>query len=209
MAKSRASRRVNKRNKRSMRKHRGGAHLSPADVGDESMFGPSSQSVSQGMDYMRIHQDQHGGAVSLASSAPVGDQGLLDSSLRASAHLGPLDASVAAASGMSDQSGGRRSKSRKSVMKMLKDTLKSTRNALKFKRNKSLHKMLKNTYRSTKSALSLKRFKKMLRMRGGAALQNAADYASPGTLLPPSMEAKALTGMNPEWSLDMRSFMPK
>jgi hypothetical protein len=161
------------------------------------------------MEYTRMHEGQHGGAFSLASSAPVGDQGLLDSSLRASAHLGPLDASVAAASGMSDQSGGRRSKSRKSVMKMLKNSLKSTRNALKFKRNKSLHKMLKDTFRSTRSALSLKRFKKMLRMRGGASLQNAADYASPGTLLPPSMEAKALTGMNPEWSLDMRSFMPK
>ena len=245
MAKACASRRMSKRNKRARRgkTYRGGA-LSPAGVNDTSMTGPSKLSGGQGMDYMRIHQDQHGGAVSFASSAPVGYQGLLDPSLRASAHLGPLDAATAAASGMRDQAGGRR----KSLMKMLKNSYRSTRKALSFKKlfkgkgkrksfgkmlrntyrstkksfkklfkskgkgkRKSLGKMLRNTYRSTKKALSLKRFKKMLRMRGGGAYQyaNQADYSSPGALLPPSMEAKALTGMNPEWGLSLKSFMPK
>jgi hypothetical protein len=197
------------------------------------MLDPSKLSSAQGMDYMRIHQGQHGGA-SLVASAPVGDQGLLDSSLRATARVDGLDASLAAASGMKDQSGGRRKgrslmkilknsyrstkklfKGRKSLGKMVRNTYRSTKKAFSlkklFKGRKSLGKMVRNTYRSTKKALSLKRFKKMMRMRGGAGYQyaNHADYSSPGTLLPPSMEAKALTGMNPEWGLDIRSFMPK
>jgi hypothetical protein len=44
--------------------------------------------------------------------APVGDQGLLDDSLRTSAHLGPLDRSLAEIAGMSDQAGGRRRRRR-------------------------------------------------------------------------------------------------
>ena len=243
MAKARASRRRNKRSSGRSRKHRGGGVLSPAGVNDTSMMGPSKLNGAQGMDYMRIHQNQHGGA-SFANAAPVGYQGLLDPSLRESARLGPLDEATTAASGMRDQAGGRR----KSLMKMLKNSYRSTRKALSFKklfkgkrkgksfgkmlrntyrstkksfkrlfkgkgkgRRKSLGKMLRNTYRSTRKALSLKRFKKMLRMRGGGAYQyaNQADYSSPGALLPPSMEAKALTGMNPEWGLSLKSFMPK
>ena len=203
------------------------------------------------MDYMRIHQGQHGGAaVSLAAAAPVGDQGLLDTSLRPYAHLNGLDASMAAASGMSDQAGGRRrTKSRKgkfmkffrnsyrstkkSLKKMLKKSMKalssrkkasrsrrkggklmklfrnsysSTVKALSFKKkNKPLSKLFRNSYSSTKKSL-----KKMMRMRGGAGYQyaNQADYASPGMLLPPNMESKALMHMNPEWSLDQKTFTP-
>jgi len=55
---------------------------------------------------------QHGG------EAPVGDTGVLDPALSASARVAPLDASFAAIQGMKDQGGGRRrgrkSKSRKS-----------------------------------------------------------------------------------------------
>ena len=40
--------------------------------------------------------------------APVGDQGLLDPSLRGSAHLDSLDRSLNEVAGMSDQAGGRR-----------------------------------------------------------------------------------------------------
>ena len=227
------------------------------------------------MDYMRIHQGQHGGAaVSLAAAAPVGDQGLLDTSLRPYAHLNGLDASMAAASGMSDQAGGRRrTKSRKgkfmkffrnsyrstkkSLKKMLKKSMKalssrkkasrsrrkggklmklfrnsysSTVKALSFKKkNKPLSKLFRNSYKSTVNALSFKKknkplsklfrnsysstkksLKKMMRMRGGAGYQyaNQADYASPGMLLPPNMESKALMHMNPEWSLDQKTFTP-
>ena len=244
MAKTRASRKMNKRNKRSSRKHRGGGALtlSPADINDQTMFGPSNLASAQGQDYARIHQGQHGGAAALIG-APVGDQGLLDQALRGSAHLSAQDAALAASSGMRDQAGGKRSKSRsfkkffrnsarsfkrlfkgksrkgkKSLSKMVKNSYRSTKKALSFKSlfkgkkgKKSLSKMLKNSYKSTKKALSLKRFKKLFKMRGGAGYQyaNQADYASPGNLLPPSMEAKALMGMNPEWRLDQASFAPK
>jgi hypothetical protein len=203
-----------------MRKHRGGAvTLSPASVNDQTMFGPSNLASAQGQDYARIHQGQHGGALSsLAAAAPVGDQGLLDHSLRASAHLGPLDASIAAASGMRDQTGGRRRS--KSIMKMLKNSYKSTRKSLSFKKlfkgtgkskKKSLHRLLKNSYKSTKKSLSLKGLKKMLRMRGGAGYQyaNQADYSAPGVLLPSDMQAKAEGQMNPEWGLSIKQFLPK
>jgi hypothetical protein len=47
-------------------------------------------------------------AVQMGGVAPLGEQGLLDDSLRTSAHLAPLDRSFAEIAGMSDQAGGRR-----------------------------------------------------------------------------------------------------
>jgi len=44
----------------------------------------------------------------MGGEAPVGDQGLLDSSLRGAGHLAPLDRSFAEIAGMKDQAGGRR-----------------------------------------------------------------------------------------------------
>jgi hypothetical protein len=59
----------------------------------------------------------------------------------------------------------------------------------------------------------MKALKKLMgRHRGGAhSLSNAADYGSPGMLLSPGAEARALAGMNPEWKLamDPNSFTPK
>ena len=213
MAKARASRanrsnkRSTKRTKRSTkrtakRRHRGGAlSLSPADVSDATMFGPSSQSSAQGTDYARIHQGQHGGA-SLAAAAPVGDQGLLDPSLRSSAHLAGLDAAVTAASGMRDQAGGARKKTMsKRFRNLYKATKRSVKKGLSMKRFRNLYKATK---RSVKKGLSMKRFRSLFKAkRGGGSYQyaNQGDYSAPGTLLPPSMEAKALAGMHPDWAL--------
>ena len=47
--------------------------------------------------------------------APVGDQGLLDPSLRGSAHLDILDRSFNEVAGMSDQAGGRRRRKKRST----------------------------------------------------------------------------------------------
>jgi len=47
--------------------------------------------------------------------APVGDQGLLDPSLRGSAHLDTLDKSLNEVAGMSDQAGGRRRRKKRST----------------------------------------------------------------------------------------------
>ncbi len=160
------------------------------------MLSSSAQSLAQGRDYGQIHRAQHGGAaVALASSAPVGYTGVLDDSLRAAARVTPIDSALGAIRGMSDQSGGarRRRASRRRGMKVV----------------------------SLKKAMSsyIKYMKKMSRklrgrkMRGGAGSQvgPVADYGSPGMLLSPAQEAKALMGMNPEWKLaaDPASFAPK
>lgn len=161
--------------------------------GGQNMGAASQLSLAQGREYAQIHSAQHGGAaVSLASSAPVGYTGVLDDSLRAIARIGPLDHSMAAIQGMSDQSGGGKKRSSRIMS------------------GKAFTKKLKAIQ---------KRFKKMMkrmsrrRMRGGAgaAVGPVADYGAPGMLLSPAQEAKAMMGMNPEWKLasDPTSFAPK
>jgi len=268
---------------------RGGAQMySPAGVSDASMMSSSRMNLAQGSDYQRLHEGQHGGAmVSLASSAPVGYTGMLDQDLRATAHLGPLDASLNAVRGMSDQSGGSRRKGSKSITRRAVAAIKKLKNMFKkiakmgrmmMSRKKMrggkmyggqmnmtpkmmggskmyggqmnmAHKMMGGskmyggqmnmtpkmmggaktsksmTRRAVAAIKKLKNmFKKMVKkgrsmmsrkkMRGGAAssLAHAADYSSPGMLLSPAMENRALLGMHTqEWKLaeDPMSFAPK
>jgi len=229
---AKASRRQSRKQSRKMKKRAsrrsrmyGGGVLAPAGVNDASMMGPSNLSAAQGLDYARIHQGQHGGAyVSLNAAAPVGYTGVLDDSLRATARIGPIDSSIAAIQGMSDQAGGAR-RGRKGFFSAFRKSAHNTyrkakrmgskmmrslkmRGGAKKRRNyfsaflpKALRKGLRNTRR---------KFSKMMRGGGGYQYTNQADYASPGMLLPSSMEAKALMGMNPEWKLaaDPASFAP-
>ena len=107
------SRRVNRRSRR----QRGGWQtINPADVGNSSMAGPSQLSGAQGTEYKEMHKGQYGGGAPL-EGAPVGTTGVLDDSLRATARVSPLDNSVAAIQGMSDQSGGRRRRKRRGSKK--------------------------------------------------------------------------------------------
>jgi hypothetical protein len=173
----------NMRKKSHRRRHRGGAMPSmvPAGVSENPMLSPSSASLAQGKDYQNIHMGQHGGAYVPMSGAPVGDTGVLDASLRAAARIGPTDGAFQAIQGMSDQSGGRR-RSRRS------------------RRSK------KSSRRSKKSSRRSKRS-----MRGGfSANLRPANASANGVLLPPSMEARAVGGMNPEWKLaeNPASFAP-
>jgi hypothetical protein len=167
---------------------RGGAHnIVPASLGDSSMAGPGQMNLGQGTNFLKLHQGQHGGAaVSLASAAPMGHTGMLDSSLREYARIGPLDQSLEAIKGMQD-GGGRRKKGRmnhKLIVAMLK------------KLNKKL----------TKHASRRKQ-------RGGMpySLTQAQNYSTPGMLLSPSAERAALGHMNPEWKLatNPSAFAPK
>ena len=131
-----------------------------------------------------------GAAVSLASSAPPGYTGMLDDSLRATARVTPLDESMGAASGMSDQSGGRRRR---------KSGASRRRKGMSMRRRKGMY---------MRKGMSMRKRK----MRGGSAtsLAGAADFGSPGMLLSPNQEAQALAGMNPEWKLasDPGAFKP-
>jgi hypothetical protein len=161
--------------------------MNPAGVNDKTMMSPSSQSLAQGAEYNKIHMGQHGGAFTPMSGAPVGDQGLLDSALRGVARIGPVDQAIASIQGMSDQSGGRRGK-------------KSSRRGKK-----------KSSSRRNKKSSS-RRGKKSSRrrQRGGSSHYRPADASAPSSLLPPSMESRAVGGMNPEWKLaeNPTSFAP-
>lgn len=78
--------------------------LTPMELTDVSMEGPSKQSIAQGVDFFGYHAKQHGGM------APVGSTGVLDDNLRTYARLAPLDKSFTEIVGMRDQTGGKRGK---------------------------------------------------------------------------------------------------
>ena len=161
------------------------AQMMEAQMMDGQM--PESQMMEgQMMEGQSVYEPQSGGAaMSLASAAPPGYTGMLDDSLRGAARISVLDESMQGIQGMSDQSGGRRSKSRKGR--------KSRKN--RGRKNGSMRKR-KGSMRK--------------RMRGGYSLSNAQDFGAPGMLLSPSQEATALSGMNPEWKLasDPGAFNP-
>ena len=170
----------------------GGANqlVFPAPVANstyESSFSsPSKMMLDQGTEYQSIHSGQHGGAVAFnPSPAPPGYTGMLEDGLRGQAAISPIDQSLKAIVGMSDQSGGRRRR---------RGTKRGRKGG---KRGR------KGTKRGRKGTR---------RMRGGAAYSIAGAQAvgAPGMLLSPGQEATALSGMNPEWKLamDPNSFTP-
>jgi len=195
------------KSRKTYRRHRGGAQtVSPAGVNDATMMGPSNQSVAQGQDYLRIHAGQHGGAAPYAG-APVGYTGVLDSSLREAARIQPLDQSLSKIQGMSDQSGGGRKKG-KSYMNHVRNMVKRLKKMVSRKRGGSRRGTKRGgSRRGTKRGGS----RRMRRMRGGNVPMVPANYGAPGTLLPASMESKAVSMMNPEWKLaaDPQAFAPK
>ena len=192
----RSSRRSSRRHAVSMRRRRmgsarrcwsGGANnVSPSPVNLDVMAGPGKMNLAQGGDYNNIHRGQHGGAAVTLGGAPVGDTGMLDDSLRAAARVTPLDQSVGAIQGMSDnpQGGGaRRRRGSRRGRKGKKPSRKGKKPSRKGKKRVS---------RSTRRRKS---------MYGGAAysLSGAGDAGAPGMLLSPDQEAAALKGMHSDW----------
>jgi hypothetical protein len=118
---------------------------------------------------------------------------MLDDSLRGAARIAPLDHSIGAIRGMSDQAGGARRRKGRKGSKMARASRRMTKRV-----SKSLLKAMARLRRLSR------------KMRGGAAMQ-PADYGSPGMLLGGADQAKALMGMNPEWKLaaDPAAFAPK
>lgn len=185
--------------------------------------------LAQGNEYASLHEGQHGGAFGgNPAPAPVGDTGMLDSGLRPQAGITPLDQSTQAASGMSDMAGGgRRRKMRggaaafnlapaapgytgmldsglraQAAISPLDQSLDSIRGMSDMAGGGRRRR--RGTKRSKRS-----RRKGTRRMRGGYVLAGA-DVGSPGMLLSPGQEARALESMNPEWKLatDPNSFAP-
>ncbi len=191
MRKTRKGRKGRKNRRMSRRQSGGWIVMNPAGVNDTSMVNASKLNLAQGGQYNEAHKGQHGGGAPL-EGAPVGTTGVLDSSLRSAAHLGPLDKSLTEIQGMSDQSGGgKRRRGRR-----------GSRRAM------NMRSLTRNLMRMFKKR-TMKRKGHGRKMRGGAAL-NPADAGAPGTLLPASMANKALMQMNPEWKLaeNPASFAP-
>ena len=121
--------------------------------------------------------------------APVGDTGMLDSSLRAAARMGPLDASYQAVVGMKDQSGGKRRRA-------------SRRANRRNNRRNSRRTTRRNNRRSTR---------RNRRQSGGMRELGFMETSAPGMLLSGSQASAALSNLNREWALaaNPSSFAPK
>ena len=177
-----ATRKGSRRNNR--RNMYGGAYtLSPMEITDTSMMSASKMSGAQGLDFLGKHAAQHGGGDLMG--APVGDTGMLDSSLRASARMGPLDASYQAVVGMRDQSGGRRRASRRANRR--------------------------GASRRTSRRANRRTNRRNRRQSGGMAPLGFMETSAPGMLLSGSQASAALSNMSREWALaeNPSSFAPK
>jgi len=145
---------------------------------------PQMNSSMSGMNSTMPQMNSSMNKLMLGGQAPVGDQGLLDASLRGAGHLGPLDRSFSEIAGMKDQAGGRRRRKQRSSKRKGRSSKRGRRST-------------KRGRRSTRRRRS---------MRGGEAPVN-----SPDMLLNGSQAQDAVNGMNPEWKLveDASAFNPR
>jgi len=194
----------------------GGAQLVfPAPVENasyESSFSsPSKMMLSQGGEYESLHAGQHGGAVAFnPSPAPPGYTGVLEDGLRGQAFLNPLDQSLQAIQGMSDQAGGARRRRRRTGGGSRKGTKRGRKGTRRMRGRKGSRRGRKDTKRMRGGNNSQN---PSAPMNGGAAtsLASAQEFGAPGMLLSPGQEQAALGGMNPEWKLatDPNAFTPR
>ena len=204
--------RKNRKNTRRNRKNRmyGGAAYTamPMSV-SESLAGssPSQMNLAQGEQYGAFHAKQHGGMAAYPMSVV---DSLLPSDMAASARVTPLNTYINDVKGLRDpgqeaQMGGRRRRTRNSRGRFTK------KRAGKKARKGTKRSGRKGTKRNGRKRNASGRF---LKMRGGAvqpALSDAASANAPGMLLDAGAEARAVRGMNPEWSLapNPNSFAPR
>jgi hypothetical protein len=204
--------RNNRKNRKISRRNRmyGGAAyvLSPMGVND-SLAGssPSQMNLAQGEQYGAFHAKQHGGMAAYPMSVV---DSLLPSDMAASARVTPLNTYINDVKGLRDpgqeaQMGGRRRRTRNSRGRFTK------KRAGKKARKGTKRSGRKGTKRNGRKRNASGRF---LKMRGGAvqpALDLAASANAPGMLLDAGAEARAVRGMNPEWSLapNPNSFAPR
>ena len=165
------------------RKMRGGwQRLSPADVSDMSMAGPSAASLSQGGEYKVMHEGQHGGGAPLVGATAFESQ-TLPADLVDSARVGGTLAAFNQSKGMQD--GGRRRR-RTSRKRQGGGRRRGSRKGRKGRRGSR-------------------------RKQGGGASLHPGDANAGGMLLTGRQAAGAEAGMNHEWQLakNPASFAPK
>ena len=183
--KNRRNNRRNRRNNMTLRRMMYGGESAPAPTAGNSMSSMQAQSFKQGEQFAGYHANQHGGNLQ-AGPFPVvvTESSILPQALHASARVAPQDAALAQIANLRDQDGGRRRrKGRKGKSSKARKGRKASR---------------KQTRRHRK------------RVSRGGSLENAAPFGGPTMLLPSSLEAKALMGMNSEWKLaeDPKAFAP-
>lgn len=222
--------RNNRKNRKISRRNRmyGGAAyvLSPMGVND-SLAGssPSQMNLAQGEQYGAFHAKQHGGM----APYPLGVvDSLLPSDMAASARVTPLNTYINDVKGLRDpgqeaQMGGRRRVTRRNLRatrriirrngRMIRRMVRRDRRVIRRATRRDRRVSRRMSRRASRSA---KRNSKgrFLKMRGGAvqpALDLAASANAPGMLLDAGAEARAVRGMNPEWSLapNPNSFAPR
>ena len=168
--------------------------LSPADLNDASMAGPSAASLSQGGEYKVMHEGQHGGGAALGG-APAFQSQTLPANLVDSARVGGTLNAFNEIKGMQDggrrrrrgsrrkQGGGRRSRKGRASRRKHGGSRRKGRKGRKHSRRK----------------------------QGGGAAMHPGDANAGGMLLTGRQAAGAEAAMNPEWQLakDPASFAPK
>jgi len=207
---SRKNRKNSRRNRRNNRMY-GGASLmlSPMGVND-SLAGssPSQMNFAQGEQYGAFHAKQHGGMAAYPMSVV---DSLLPSDMAASARVTPLNNDINEVKGLRDpgqeaQMGGRRRMTRRNA-RTLRRMVRRDRRVMR----RATRRDKRNSRRASRKS---KRNSRGRFMRGGAvqpALDLAASADAPGMLLDAGAEARAVRGMNPEWSLapNPNSFAPR
>ena len=204
--------RNNRKNRRTNRMYGGAAYVSAPMPLSESLAGssPSQMNIAQGKQYDSFHMNQHGGMGPYPSSVV---DSLLPSDMAASARVTPLNTYINDVKGLRDpgqeaQMGGRR--------RMTRRNLRTARRIIR-RNGRTLRRMVRRDRRMMRRATrrnarnSRGRF---MKMRGGAvqpALDLAASADAPGMLLDAGGEARAVRGMNPEWTLapNPNSFAPR
>ncbi len=171
----------------------------PASTTGDSMSEMQAQSLAQGQQFAGYHVNQHGGAGALEGGPFPGvvvQPSLIPSNMMNAARVAPLNAALDAIANMKDpgQAGGRR-RNRKGSRKHRKANRKNRRAGCPRKDRKNR----RNTRKGRRN------------MRGGVwSTSDAQSVSASGMLLSPSLEAKALSGMNAEWKLaeNPNSFAP-
>jgi hypothetical protein len=179
--------------------------------------------IAQGEQYGAFHAKQHGGMAAYPMSVV---DSLLPSSMAASARVTPLNNDINEVKGLRDpgqeaQMGGRSRMTRRNLRatrriirrdgRMMRRMVRRDRRVMR----RATRRDKRNSRRASRSASrKSKRNSRGRFMRGGAvqpALDLAASADAPGMLLDAGAEARAVRGMNPEWSLapNPNSFAPR
>jgi hypothetical protein len=189
----------------------------------ESLAGssPSQMNLAQGEQYGAFHAKQHGGMAAYPMSVV---DSLLPSDMAASARVTPLNTYINDVKGLRDpgqeaQMGGRRRMTRRNLRtarRMIRRNGRTLRRMVRRDRRMMRRATRRNARNSRRASRKSKRNSRgrFMKMRGGAvqpALDLAASANAPGMLLDAGAEARAVRGMNPEWSLapNPNSFAPR